>query len=161
MSLSSIHRSRFLALAVLASVALGAPCYASARSAAASLGRPVSPAEASCFGLTLGAVTNNCSGARNLEFPLAMDTTGNKTVRVNVSVPTPANTVGCMAQGFTPDISAGYGSGMVYPSAFGPTAQTLVLNGAYVLQSGQELWRVHVSCQLNNGGRINTVNWTP
>lgn len=141
---------------LIAGLTLAALGSASARTVPPDVGRAINFSDEGCFSLWYSAVTNNCSTQRAYEMPMVVDSAGNKTVYVNAYGAGTANNVGCRAVATDAQVSTYWASPTVYLSSFG-SAQTITLNGAYVPSGG----RMYVTCYMNPGGRVNSVNFNP
>jgi hypothetical protein len=150
----SIRHLLFLIVIVLPVGILSQPVEA--RSVAAATGVVGGP-DVPCLGFFFGTVTNGCARTISLDWPLVVDSGGNKTVAVEGFGATAANNVGCRAEGLDAQTTLVWfsngGSYQFLPS-FGASAGIL-MTGAFVPSGGQLL----VNCQINQGGRIQVANW--
>jgi hypothetical protein len=127
-----------------------------ARSVAAATGVVGGP-DVSCLGFFFGTVTNTCARTISFDWPLVVDTAGNKTVTVEAFGSTSANNVGCRAEGLdaqTTTLWASNGGAYQFLPTFG-TSATISMTGSFVPSGGQLL----VNCQMNQGSRIQVANW--
>ena len=128
-----------------------------ARTVAAAVGA-VNNSDAGCVSLWFGTVTNICND-RTLSFdwPLPVDSGGNKAVGVIAFAATSSNNVGCLAEGLNAEATTvSYSNGGAYRflPAFG-SAQNISLVGAFVPGGGQLI----VNCRISPGGRIQVAGW--
>ncbi|NOJ92065.1 hypothetical protein HMI51_03765 [Corallococcus coralloides] len=138
--------------AVLTMVVL-LPLAAMARSVPASIGRPVTWSDGSCFFMSYSTMYNGCSTRRGFEIPLTSDSSGSKTVVVTALGASPSNNVGCMAIGMNREATLYWGGTRKWLPAFG-TAQFITLTDAYIPAYGY----LYANCLVDPGGQINTVD---
>jgi len=152
-----MHRTLKRSLFIAAVVALGSVAVtASAHNALSGSGHAVPLSNSSCFSESYGSITNNCAGAQLFEIPLDASTNlwGYLNATISAYGATSSNNVGCTAIGVNSDITAAWGGSYTYLSAFG-APQTITLPGAYVPGGGSG----YIACYINQGGRINVVNF--
>jgi len=149
----------FRRVCVLAAVALPVGILAQpveARSVAAAVG-VVAPWDAGCLSYAYGTVTNVCNYTISFDWPLPVDSGGNKRVGVDVLRPTSTSSIGCLAEGLNEETTwVWWSNGGAYSSttSFGASANIL-MDGAYVPGGGQLL----VNCQIGPGVRVQVANW--
>jgi hypothetical protein len=140
------------ALGITGLISLAMVSSVAARSAPPSIGRAVDFADEGCLRLFFSEVRNACSFELDYEMPLQVDTSGAKTVSVNVSSGGPDG-VCCEAVATDERVDTQDRSVRVCTNAAGK--QTLTLTGASVPSRG----RLFAACTLQPGGVINTLNW--
>jgi hypothetical protein len=149
----------FRHLFMLAAIALPVGIVAQpveARTVAAAVGA-VNPADAGCLSYFFGTVTNACGHTISFDWPLVVDTGGSKHVGIDAFGATPANNVGCRAEGLNEQTTLVFfsnGGAYTFLSSFGASAG-FTMDGASVPGGGQLL----VNCQISPGGRIQVANW--
>lgn len=125
-----------------------------ARTSAADIGRPVTPSDAPCFTISFSSITNSCADTRQYEIPLLTDSSGSKTVRVNVTAAdATANQICCQAVGTDMSVTTVTRSQLLCNNTSG--TQVLTLTGVVLQNSG----RMFVNCAMHPGAVINTVDW--
>lgn len=87
---------------------------------------------------------------------MVVDNAGNQTVNVSAYGASSANNVGCVAVGLDYHVTSYWSSPTTYLPSFG-SSQQITLTGAYVPSMG----RLYVTCYMNTGGRVNTIQYNP
>ncbi len=149
----SFHRNRLLGLAAIAAAWLVA-APANAASIGAHAGRAVSASQQSCFTMNFGKMTNACGVPVLFDVPLLVNSAGSHGAQFTASGSGPANNIGCQAVGNDAAGTVYWASPRVYLSSFG-SAQTVVLNGAYVPGGGY----LYASCYFYPQATLSSVNW--
>lgn len=151
--MNRLFKNSFLAITVLLMTgAVALPAAARSVTAYAG-GRSFYEADAACFSVITGGVTNTCGSMKKYEISLPVDSPGYKTVLVNAYGTSASNDVSCQAIAVSSSLSWGGSPQLSLPS-FGST-QTITLSGANVLYAGS----LYLYCEVDPGGRINSVNF--
>ncbi|WP_163867182.1 hypothetical protein [Myxococcus eversor] len=132
------------------------PLAVVARSVPGSGGRPVDWVDGGCFLMNGSAMTNGCATGKRFEFPLVIDSAGNKTAVIAASGASSANNVGCAAAGVNREGTLVWGGTRKWMPSFGVRAY-ITLNDAYVPPAGY----MYINCHLEPGGAVVTVDYTP
>ncbi|NMO13437.1 hypothetical protein HPC49_08750 [Pyxidicoccus fallax] len=148
-------KSRLKKVVLMAGALL--PLVAVARSVPASSGRPEFWSDGTCFRVAYSTIINDCSTRKSFEIPLSIDSSGDKTVVVAAQVTTTSGLVGCAAVGMNREFTQVYGGTRKWIGPPINTTQLITLTDAHVPSRGY----LYVSCHLDNGGRVNSVDYNP
>ncbi|MCP3100045.1 hypothetical protein LZ198_14305 [Myxococcus sp. K15C18031901] len=138
----------FLTMVVLA------PFAVMARAVPASSGRPAVWADGACFLMTYSTMYNGCTARKSFEFPLPVDTVGNKTAYVAAQGASSANSVGCAEVGMNREGTLVYGGARKWLTSFG-TPQIITLTDAYIPAGGY----LYVNCSVDPSAFVISIDY--
>jgi hypothetical protein len=144
-----------LAALAIAAFGIGFAPSAGARSVSGWSGEPQNLENGGCFSESYATVSQSgCSGTQTWEVPLVVDAGGTWNVTVNVTAASSTASISCLAFAITQDGSTHTQSTQYYPSSTG-VAQNLPTMSVSVPSAGA----MYLACFMNQGTKINTVNW--
>jgi hypothetical protein len=152
-----IISKKAIAASILAACGLlSLASVSSARTLGGFAGRSLAWSDNACFAESWGTTTNTCGSMKYWRTFPEIDNSGNHTFTVNAYGAAAANNVGCAAYGMTEDGSGYWGGTYVYLPSFGANKRISV-GTVYAPSYGY----MFLDCQVNAGGRVNSIQWNP
>ena len=107
-----------------------------------------------CAGGAYAALENTCNNTETFTIPLVVGSSGGKALSFRATGDTQSNNVGCRGQAMNDANSGFWATPWTFMSQFG-SVQTVNLGTLNVGNDGA----VYMRCQIDNGGKLLSVEW--